>query len=212
MRDLFVTGTDTEVGKTVLSALLTTALDRTYWKPIQTGALEGKARTDRQAVLGWAELPDDRTLAEAYVFDPPVSPHLAASRAGTRIDLGSIHKPHVQAGRRLVIEGAGGVLVPINEKDLMLDLIEHLDATAVVATRTTLGTINHTLLTVQALREAGCRTVGVVMIGEENADNRQAIEHYGQVPVVGWIPPLEKIDRAGLLQVFETHFDRARFN
>ncbi len=212
MRDLFITGTDTDVGKTVLAALLTAALGLTYWKPIQTGALAGRGRTDRQAVLDWAELSEDRTVAETYVFDPPVSPHLAASRNGTRIDLGSIHKPRFEVGRRLVIEGAGGVLVPINEKDLMLDLIGHLDAAAVIATRTTLGTINHTLLTVQALREAGSRTVGVVMIGEENTDNRQAIEHYGKVPVVGWIPPLDKIDRAALLEVFETHFDRERFN
>jgi len=95
---------------------------------------------------------------------------------------------------------------------VMRDLIAHLDATAVIATRTTLGTINHTLLTVEALREAGCRTLGVVMIGEENIDNRQAIEHFGDVPVVGWIPPLANIDRAGLLRVFETHFDRQRFS
>jgi dethiobiotin synthetase len=212
VKDIFVTGTDTDIGKTVLSALLTTALGGIYWKPIQTGAMGGKARTDRQAVLEWAELSQDRALPENYVFDPPVSPHLAASWAGTSIDLASIQKPRGENGKRLVIEGAGGVLVPINKKAVMRDLIAHLDATAVIATRTTLGTINHTLLTVEALREAGCRTLGVVMIGEENIDNRQAIEHFGDVPVVGWIPPLANIDRAGLLRVFETHFDRQRFS
>ena len=211
MRDLFVTGTDTDVGKTVLSALLVAALDGAYWKPIQSGRMGGDAESDREAVIRWTALAQADAPAETFVFDPPVSPHLAAREAGVQIDLMAIRKP-VVAGKRLVIEGAGGVLVPINERDFMLDLIVHLDAAVVIASRTALGTINHTLLTVNRVRQAGLDMVGVVMIGEENVENRKAIEHYGNVPVVGWLPVLAAIDRTALLSAYESHFDKTAFN
>jgi dethiobiotin synthetase len=206
--DLFVTGTDTDVGKTVLSALLVAALPAAYWKPIQTGREEGRSRTDREAVLAWTAMDPAYAFAETYVFDPPVSPHLAARRAGVAIGLDSIRKPNT-SGLRLVIEGAGGAMVPINDTDLMLDLMTRLDARIVIATRTTLGTINHTLLTLDAVRQKGLELAGVVMIGEENIDNREAIERYGGAPVVGWIPPLRQIDRDALTEVFESRFDRS---
>jgi len=205
-RDLFVTGTDTGVGKTLLSALLVAALNRKYWKPIQTGASEG---TDRQAVMKWAGVSADRTFPEAVVFDPPVSPHLAAEQQGSRIDLMAIRRP--AEPDPIVIEGAGGVYVPINDDVFMLDLMGHLNAPVVVAARTVLGTINHTLLTISAIRSAGLELRGVVMVGKENADNRRAVEHYGEVPVIGFIPWLDSIERAGLCRVFEQHFDRTAF-
>src|SRR5213593_982063 len=101
-KDLFVTGTDTGVGKTLLSALLVAALNRKYWKPIQTGAREG---TDRQTVMKWAGVPADRTFPEAVVFDAPVSPHLAAEQQGSPIDLLAIRRPDDPDA--IVIEGAG---------------------------------------------------------------------------------------------------------
>jgi dethiobiotin synthetase len=109
----------------------------------------------------------------------------------------------------LIIEGAGGVLVPINGEALMLDLIRQLGTPTIVAARTTLGTINHTLLTIAAIRNAKVTVRGVVMIGRENADNRRAIERYGNVPVIGSIPWLDRIDRQTLLSVFKQHFDSA---
>lgn len=205
--DLFVTGTDTNVGKTVLSALFVAALNGTYWKPIQTGSSEG---TDREQVMRWADIPESRTIAECYCFEPPVSPHLAAAAAGATIDLGRIQRPQISAPP-LIIEGAGGVMVPINESDTMLDLMIHLRAPAVVASRTALGTINHTVLTVQALRDAGVCVKGVVMIGDENRDNERSIERYGSVPIVGRIPMLNCICYKTLMQVFETDFDRETF-
>jgi dethiobiotin synthetase len=205
--DLFVTGTDTNVGKTVLSALLVAALNGTYWKPIQTGATEG---TDRQQVMRWADLPESRALAECYCFDPPVSPHLAAEVSGATIDLARIRRPQVPAPP-LIMEGAGGVMVPINDSETMLDLMVQLRAPVIVASRTALGTINHTVLTVQALRGAGVSLKGVVMIGEENRDNERAVERYGAVPIVGRIPMLTCICYKTLLQVFETEFDREVF-
>jgi dethiobiotin synthetase len=205
--DLFITGTDTGVGKTLLSSLLVAALDRDYWKPIQTGASEG---TDRETVIRSAGIPPDRAHPEAYIFDPPVSPHLAAEWQGMEIDIARIQRP--SSTKALIIEGAGGALVPINSRFFMLDLARHLDASLVIASRTALGTISHTLLTIQASRNAKLAITGVVMIGEENLDNRRAVERYGNVPVVGWIPRLERIDREALRTVFEQHFDARAFS
>jgi dethiobiotin synthase len=204
--DLFVTGTDTGVGKTVLSALLVAALQRRYWKPVQTGASEG---TDRSAVIEWAGIRPDQTHLEVFVFDPPASPHLAAEHAGVRIDLEAIRRPADSAP--IIIEGAGGVLVPINENTLMVDLMRHLGAPAIIAARTTLGTINHTLLTIAAIRNAGVTLTGIVLVGRENRGNQRAIERYGSVPVVGVIPWLDSIDRSNLCRVFDERFDRAVF-
>ena len=206
--DLFVTGTDTNVGKTVLSALLVAALNATYWKPIQTGSSEG---TDRQAVMRWAEIPEEKTLPECYCLEPPVSPHLAAKQSGVTICLDRIRKPQLASTRPLIVEGAGGILVPINDSQTMLDLMRHLAMPVVVASRSALGTINHTLLTVKALRDAGVAVRGVVMIGKENRDNEVAVERYGDVPIAGRIPVLETIERSALLNVFRSNFDAQYF-
>jgi dethiobiotin synthase len=208
MKGFFVTGTDTGVGKTVLSALLVAALDGIYWKPVQTGASEG---TDRNAVRLWAACPEERLLLERYYFDRPVSPHLAAREGGIRIALEAFELPAPAPTHPLIVEGAGGTMVPLNENDLMLDLMLRFGLPVVVAARTTLGTINHTLLTLAALRGARLGVHGVVMIGEENIENRRAIEHYGKVRVVGHIPVLQQISRATLLEVFEKSFDRQAF-
>ena len=206
--DLFVTGTDTNVGKSVLSALLVAALDGTYWKPIQTGSSEG---TDRQFVMRWAGLPEERALPECYCFEPPVSPHLAAKQSGVTIHLDRIRKPPRTSKGPLIVEGAGGVLVPINDSQTMLDVMRHLAMPVVVASRSALGTINHTLLTVRALRDAGVEVRGVVVIGKENRDNERAIERYAEVPIAGRIPVLEKIDRNALLNAFRSNFDGKYF-
>lgn len=196
------------MGKTVLSALLVAALDGIYWKPVQSGARDG---TDRQAVIGWAELPEERTLPESYCFDPAVSPHLAASLCGARIELDRIQISQRPKSRPIIAEGAGGIMVPLNETDTILDLIHKLNFPAIVASRTSLGTINHTLLTVQAIRQAGAPLLGVVMIGEENVENRRAIEWYGKVRVIGHVPVLPSICRSALVKVFDCSFDKSCF-
>jgi len=204
----FITGTDTNVGKTLVSALLCAALDAIYWKPIQTGTREG---TDTATVMRLAGLPRGRTIPEAYRFAPPVSPHLAARRAGVRIELKNVRMPRIGARENLIVEGAGGALVPINATELMTHLMKHLKLPILLVSRTSLGTINHTLLSVAALRAARLDIRGVVMSGAPNAENRRAIERYGDVPVVGAIPLLKKVDRAALLKVFRTNFDRKVF-
>jgi dethiobiotin synthetase len=208
-RGFFVTGTDTGIGKTALAALLVAALDANYWKPIQTGSIEG---TDRETVRRLAEVPEERLLREAYCFEPPVSPHLAAQEAGVRIRLDNLAWPPTEvrdAERTWIVEGAGGVLVPINESETMIDLMRRIALPVVVAARSTLGTINHTLLTLAALRAARLEVRGVVFVGDAHEGNRRAIEHYGETRVVGRIPWIESVNRAALLEVFARHFDRA---
>ncbi len=176
--DIFVTGTDTNVGKTVLSALLVAALDAAYWKPVQTGTDEG---ADRDSVRRWTQASEDRLPSERFRFNPPVSPHLASRQAGIPILLEQLALPDVPAGRKLIVEGAGGVMVPLNDRELMRDLMRQIGFPVMVAARTSLGTINHTLLTLAALREAKVAICGVVLIGDEDIENRRAIEHYGNV-------------------------------
>lgn len=204
----FITGTDTGVGKTITSALLCAALDAIYWKPIQTGTREG---TDLKSVMRLAELPRARTMPETYRFAPPVSPHLAARRAGVRIDLRKIRFPQLAHGDNLIVEGAGGALVPINDTQLMTDLMRHLKLPVLLVSRTALGTINHTLLSLAALRAAAVNIHGVVMVGKPNIENQKAIEQYGKIRVLGTIPWLKKIDRWALLNVFRKNFDPQAF-
>jgi len=203
-----VTGTDTNVGKTVLSSLLCAALRGIYWKPIQTGATEG---TDRQTVVGLGGIDVADTLPEVYVFDDPVSPHLAADRARCEISLERINLPAGNGERPLIVEGAGGVMVPINRHQFMMDLMRQLGLPVILAARSTLGTINHTLLSIGCLDGAQTPIHGIVLIGPPNPDNKRAIERYGGKQVIGEIPPLENIDRASLESVFYRHFIREAF-
>ena len=204
----FITGTDTNVGKTVVCAMLCAALDAIYWKPIQTGTREG---TDRASVIRLAQLPKNRALPEAYRFVPPVSPHLAARLAGVRIDLRKIKLPQIATSENLIVEGAGGALVPINSSQLMTDVMTHLAFPVLLVARTSLGTINHTLLSIAALRAARLDLHGVIMVGKANRKNRDAVEHYGEIEVVGTVPMLAMINRAALVRVFRKQFCREAF-
>lgn len=205
-RRYFITGTDTGVGKTVLSALLCAALDASYWKPIQTGT---EVDSDSGTVRALAGLEAEKILPEAYQFAPPVSPHLAARRAGVRIDLTKIILPASETP--LIVEGAGGVLVPVNDTESMVDVMRQLGLPVILAARSSLGTINHTTLSLAALRNASVEVAGVVMIGAPNAENRAAIEEYGKVRVVGEIPWLAEINRDVLLEIFAARFDQSLF-
>lgn len=190
----------------MLSALLCAALDATYWKPIQTGT---EIDSDSRTVKILAELADERVLPETYEFAPAISPHLAARQAGARIDLTKIQLPAGNAP--LIVEGAGGVFVPLNERELMVDAMRQLGLPVLLAARSSLGTINHTTLSLAGLRRAGVKVAGVVMIGAPNAENRAAIEEYGKVRMVGEIPWLADLNRAVLLEVFRARFDQSFF-
>jgi len=200
-RHFFITGTDTGVGKTTLSALLCAALDAVYWKPIQTGTLEG---SDRGTVMRLAGIGTDRTLDETYKFVPPVSPDLAARWAGVEIDLAKITLPAHIANDSLVVEGVGGVLVPINHKQFVLDMMVKFKLPIILAARSGLGTVNHTLLSLAALHAAELQVHGVVLIGDQNRENRETIERFGHVRVIGELPR-----RAGTAAHFLPRFFRA---
>lgn len=186
MRGVFVTGTDTDVGKTLVSAWLTQAWRADYWKPVQTGAAD---ITDYGTV---AKLVPEATIhPPAYVFQAPLSPHEAARRERARIDLSALVPPTTE--RPLVVEGAGGAMVPLNEVALTVDFMERLGLPTVVVARSGLGTINHTLMTLEVLRRRRIPILGVVMNGQLNPGNRQAIEHFGGAPVLAEIQPLPAV-------------------
>jgi dethiobiotin synthetase len=184
VRGVFVTGTDTGVGKTVVSAALLIRFPGSrYWKPIQTGPDD-----DTSEALRLSESPRQAAYHHGVRLPDPVSPHLAALRARTRINISSHVSSVKEMDERWIVEGAGGALVPVNESDLMIHFMERLGLPVVIAARTSLGTINHTLLTIEALRARRLAVAGVVMVGAPDADNRAAIEHYGAVPVVAEMP------------------------
>lgn len=189
MRGVFVTGTDTDVGKTLVSAWLTQAWQADYWKPVQTGAAD---ITDYGTVEKL--VPGAVIHPSAYVFQAPLSPHDAARRERARIDLSALVPP--ATGNVLVVEGAGGVMVPLNDTALTVDFMERLGLPAVVVARSGLGTINHTLMTLEVLRRRRIPILGVVMNGQRNPGNRQAIEHFGGVPVLAEIQPLPAVTAA----------------
>ena len=197
---LFVTGTDTDIGKTVVAAILLAGLGGVYWKPIQSGL---EPLTDTDWIRQKTDLPPSHFQPEAYVFKTPVSPHLAAKIEGRQISLEQIQVPPVKSGQHLIIEGAGGILVPLNESQFMLDLIKKIEAPALVVAPSRLGMINQTLLTVEQLRQAGVKVWGVVINGELNLENKKAVEHYGQVPVVAEIEPMTSLTPQTLQTAFE---------
>ncbi len=153
MRGLFVTGTDTGVGKTAVSAaLMVRYRGARYWKPIQTGLEDDTAEALRLSSSRLLFSPQEAAYLHGVRLPDPVSPHLAAQRAGTRIDLPFLTAEVKESADAWIVEGAGGALVPLNESDLMIHFMERLGLPVVIAARTALGTINHTLLTIEALR------------------------------------------------------------
>jgi dethiobiotin synthetase len=196
LQGFFVTGTDTDVGKTVVSAWLLTHLDACYWKPVQAGA---EPETDAVTVRRLAEVPGDRILPESYVLPEAIAPHEAARRAGISIDMAKLEAP--VSDRLLVVEGAGGVLVPLTDKEYVIDLAAELRLPVLLVARSTLGTINHTLLSIEALRRRDLPLAGVVINGPETPHNWAAIERYGEVNVIAEIPWLPEVTRATLLGI-----------
>ena len=212
MKGVFVTGTDTGVGKTVAAAALMHRyrglMPLRYWKPIQTGI----EIDDDTATVRWlGACLDEEILGKGVRLPKPVSPHLAAHWAGQRIDLVELRGlVGNDDGTTWIVEGAGGVLVPVNETQTMADWIAYLALPVLVVARSGLGTINHTLLTLEALQARSLRVAGVMMIGESNADNRAAIERYGRVPVLAEMPFLRPLD-PGLLAAWSVTHLSAEF-
>lgn len=205
-RRIIVTGTDTGVGKTVFAAALAGALDGHYWKPIQAGL---DTATDSATVMALSGLGAERVLPEAHRLTTPCSPHRAAELDGIEIEAGALGIPEV-AGT-LVIEGAGGVLVPVTRQLLYADLFARWQSPVVLVARTTLGTINHSLLSIEALRSRGVPLLGIAFCGEANEDSEATIAALGQVKRLGRLPHLDPLDRAALAAAFDANFALADF-
>jgi dethiobiotin synthetase len=204
---LIVTGTDTGIGKTVVAAMLTLALDGYYWKPIQSGTKPG---TDREAVSKMAGLPASRLLKEAYILNEPLSPHRAAELDGVEIDPDKLDLP--EADGPLIVEGAGGVLVPVTRKMLQIDLFARWGLPVVLVARTALGTINHTLLSLEALHVRKIPVLGVIFVGEAMDDSEKTIIAFGKTKRLGRLPLLPKLDSDYLKATFAAHFDASDFS
>ena len=200
-RCFVVSGTDTDVGKTVFAAALTLALSGVYFKPVQCG-LEGE--TDSECVRRLTGLPDEHFLPEIYRFSTPVSPHRAAELEGMRIDPARLELPSVE--RPLIVEGAGGLMVPLTRSDLFIDIFMRWQAPLVLCARTALGTINHTLLSLEALRRRSIPVAGLVFVGDENADTERTIAEMAGVRALGRLPMLPLLGAETLAQAFERHF------
>lgn len=205
MRSVVITGTDTNVGKTFISALLMAGLEKyRYWKPIQSG-LDGT--TDSSEVQRLAECEQTRILPERYRFQAPLSPHAASKLEGRRVDKNNLLA--LPPGP-VIVEGAGGVLVPLNERTLYIDIFCEWKLPLIVVARSTLGTISHTLLTLESLRSREIEILGCILNGPANSSNRSAIEHYGNVEVLGAIEPIATPDADTLKRIFNTQLSRLR--
>ena len=199
----FISGSDTDVGKTLVSAILALGLKANYWKPVQAGS-DPSTDSDWLKSLGVSK---KQIVPEKFKLTHPLSPHRAAELDGVEISLDDFSLPAITPpAKHLIVEGAGGLLVPLNKKDLVIDLIVHLNLPLLLVCRSGLGTINHTLLSIEAIRSRKIRLLGVVMNGMENPANREAIEHFGQTKVLAQVPVLEDVSNQSLLNCFKHSF------
>ena len=178
---IFITGISTDVGKTIASAIITEALEADYWKPIQAGDLDN---SDSHFIKSNVKSQKSKIFPNAYQFNTPASPHLAAELDGITIDLKNIIEP--KTDNHLVIEGAGGLFVPLNETDFVIDLIQP-DYKVIVVSRHYLGSINHTLLTIEALKNRGIPIAGIIFNGNENRPTETLILNTTQLKCIGRI-------------------------
>lgn len=198
---LVVAGTDTDVGKTVFCAGLAAALGASYWKPVQAG-LEGE--TDSELVARLGKLPPERVLLETWRLSTPVSPHLAAEIDGVEIVPDALTPPDVVGP--LVIEGAGGLFVPLTRETLMIDVFARWGLPVVLVARTGLGTINHTLLSLGALNARGVPVLGVAFVGDERPDSERTVATFSGARVLGRLPMLHPLTPDRLEAAFADGF------
>lgn len=207
MTNFIITGTDTDIGKTVFSAMLMRALHDagqrvSYWKPVQSG-LDGIV--DTRMVQKLSALDDSQFLEEAYVLSEPLSPHRSAEIDGTQIEAGKLEMPATDG--QLIIEGAGGLMVPLTRKHLYINQFKRWQTPVILCARAGLGTINHTLLSLEALWARDIPIHGLVFIGSGNQDNIDTIAHMSGEKILGWMPWIEDLSAETLAGQFKHHFN-----
>jgi dethiobiotin synthetase len=199
---LFITGIGTDVGKTIVSAIVTEALEADYWKPIQAGDLEN---SDSHKIKSFLSNKKTVIYPNSYALNTPASPHLAAEIDGITIDLNQITEP--ETANHLVVEGAGGVFVPLNSKDCVIDLVQP-DYKVIVVSRHYLGSINHTLLTIEALQNRKITIAGIIFSGDENKATEEIIQTKSGLKCIGRIEQEPYFDQ----NVIKEYADRFREN
>lgn len=214
MRSQFIiTGTDTDVGKTIFSAALMLGLDVAghnphYWKPIQSGVAD---TVDTKRVQNLTQLPHERFFPEKYILTEPLSPHRSAELDGVEIDVKALSDPKniplPEDDCALIIEGAGGLMVPLSRDNLLINLFQKWQIPVVLCTRTSLGTLNHTLLSLEALWARDIPIKGIVFIGDENEDNMKTVADFSKEKILGRLPLMEDLDDTMLRLNFANHFD-----
>lgn len=189
----FITGIGTEVGKTVVSAVLTEAWKADYWKPVQAGDLD---HTDSMKVRSWVGNVKSHIHPEGFRLNTPASPHYSAQVDGVTIQVKDLQLP--ETDNTLVVEGAGGIQVPLNEEETMLDLMKSLGLPVILVSRNYLGSINHTLLSIEQLKRARLVLAGVLFTGEENPETERIILKQSAVNCIGRVPLLASINKGSI--------------
>lgn len=195
----FVTGISTEIGKTISSAILTEALEADYWKPVQAGDLHN---TDSNKIESYITNKKTVVHPEQYCLQTPMSPHAAADIDGVKIKIKDFQLPKTK--NHLIIEGAGGLMVPLNEKKCIIDLIKYLEIPVVLVTLNYLGSINHTLLSIEALRSRNIPIEGLIFNGQPTPTTEDIITKMANLPIIGHIPRLNDINKVSIKEVAES--------
>ena len=188
-----ICGTDTDVGKTLISSFFVRGLQSFYWKPIQSGI---EAETDSQSIFRLSGVKKEKILKEAYIFNKPVSPHWAAEIDGKKIAMNLLDLPPIDGS--LVIETAGGIMVPITRNYLQIEQIKKWDLPVIIVCRSSLGTLNHTLLTIEALKKRNIKILGLIINGEKHLDNPKTLQEFSNLPIIAEFPRLSNLDKNNL--------------
>ena len=195
---LIICGTDTDVGKTLISSFFVRGLKSFYWKPIQSGI---ETETDSQSILRLSGIKKEKILKEAYIFEKPVSPHWAAEIDGKKIDINLLDLPKIDDS--IVIETAGGLMVPITRNFLQIDQIRKWNLPVMIVCRSSLGTLNHTLLTIEALKKRNIKILGLIINGEKHLDNPKTLREFSKLPIIAEFPRLSNIDKNNLDRLWQ---------
>ncbi|MGQ0826840.1 MAG: dethiobiotin synthase [Bacteroidota bacterium] len=195
MRKIFVTGIGTDVGKTFVSAILVEALKADYWKPVQTGSYFS---TDSSNVQKWISNNESKIHPEAFLLKQYMSPHAAAELDGVNITLDAINLPHT-TNKTLIVEGAGGLMVPLNKKEYIIDFIKKFDMEVILVVQNYLGSINHSLLSIDALKNRGAKILGIVYNGPGHQLSHDIIQEYAGLKVLGKIHKEPEINQEVVL-------------
>ncbi len=196
MANYFITGIGTDVGKTLVAAIITESLQADYWKPVQSGTSQSE---DKATVENLISNPITKFHKESYSFKEPLSPHYAAILENQIIKLDNILFPD-SSNENMVIEGAGGVLVPLNDNTYVIEIAENFNCDVIVVVRNYLGCINHTLLTLEYLMNRGINVVGIVLNGNFDEPVKKAITNYSEIPVVLELPELNEITKEKIIE------------